>query len=300
MAVSLINTECKRYGCMKNLLACYANCRYNTRCEDLKNEIESKTEQAARDINQYLAGRGGKPITIQILKRGLKFSEAAKLNKTPPQSLKADNPEDATAPVSRIVSQKRHKKVVKPIPVTVGKKEAFKQKKQSKPSGIGKSDRLRKVKRPSILEKLSINSSGRIARKRKAAVKSVKKVSSSETIIKKEINHRKPVSMSKNIKRAAHSDLTEISQNPDSKVGTAETIVKQSRPKPNGGGKRKNGSRASTGSFKSGKVFIILEEKTASLVDERGLMMHLLNDPAPGTRYFEASEVEARIHIVRK
>src|ERR1051325_9097582 len=76
MAISLINTECKRYGCMKNLLACYANCRYSTKCEDLRNEVISKPEQASTDINKYLSERGRTPITIQLMKRGLKFSEA--------------------------------------------------------------------------------------------------------------------------------------------------------------------------------------------------------------------------------
>src|SRR6185503_7957044 len=81
MATSLINTECKRYGCMKNLLACYANCRYSTRCDDLKNEIIDKSDQAANDINAYLSARGRPPVTIQILKRGLKFADVADAKK---------------------------------------------------------------------------------------------------------------------------------------------------------------------------------------------------------------------------
>lgn len=78
MAVSSINTECKRYGCIKNLLACYANCRYNSRCEELKSELTDKTDQATDDINTYLAERGRNPIAIQFLKRGLKFTEQKK------------------------------------------------------------------------------------------------------------------------------------------------------------------------------------------------------------------------------
>src|SRR5215216_4204490 len=79
MAISLINTECKRYGCIKNLLACFANCRYNSRCEDLRNEIIDKTETASNDINKYLSERGREPITIQLMKRGLKFSGTGKV-----------------------------------------------------------------------------------------------------------------------------------------------------------------------------------------------------------------------------
>src|SRR5215208_2407163 len=78
MAISLINTECKRYGCIKNLLACYANCRYNTRCEELRSEIIDKTEIASGDINKYLSEHGREPITIQLMKRGLKFASAVK------------------------------------------------------------------------------------------------------------------------------------------------------------------------------------------------------------------------------
>ena len=49
-----------------------------------------------------------------------------------------------------------------------------------------------------------------------------------------------------------------------------------------------------------GKVYIILEGQTASVVDEQGLMMHLFSNHAKNTRYFEASEVEARVQIVAK
>ncbi len=58
---------------MKNLLACYANCRFNTGCDDLRGELADKTEQAERDINDFLRERGQKPIQIKTLARGLKF-----------------------------------------------------------------------------------------------------------------------------------------------------------------------------------------------------------------------------------
>src|SRR5215213_8675438 len=78
MAISHITTECKRYGCMKNLLACYANCRFSTRCDELRNEIIEKPEQAAADINAYLGERGMRLIQIQFPKRGVKFAEAGR------------------------------------------------------------------------------------------------------------------------------------------------------------------------------------------------------------------------------
>src|ERR1044072_806451 len=75
MAASTINVECKRFGCMKNLLACYANCRYTGRCDELRNELVDKTAAAERDINRYLGERGRNPILVQILKRGVRFGE---------------------------------------------------------------------------------------------------------------------------------------------------------------------------------------------------------------------------------
>ena len=62
---------------MKNLLACYANCRYPMRCDELRNELVDKTAQAETDINQYLKERGRAPILVQILKRGVKFDDRA-------------------------------------------------------------------------------------------------------------------------------------------------------------------------------------------------------------------------------
>jgi hypothetical protein len=50
----------------------------------------------------------------------------------------------------------------------------------------------------------------------------------------------------------------------------------------------------------TGKVYIIIEGQTATIVDEQGLMMHLFSNNSKTTRYFEASEVEARVQIVPK
>ena len=87
MAASTINTECKRYGCMKNLLACFANCRYTMRCDELRNELADKASEAESDINRYLSERGRNPILVQILKRGVKFDDPAKPAPRQPSAL---------------------------------------------------------------------------------------------------------------------------------------------------------------------------------------------------------------------
>ncbi|HEX8186315.1 MAG TPA: hypothetical protein VF747_16235, partial [Blastocatellia bacterium] len=106
----MINTECKRYGCIKNLLACFANCRYSTRCEDLRNEIIDKTELASTDINKYLSERGRTPITIQLMKRGLKFADV--LDRPPALSRKVSTPAKVKIPTQ------------KPQPVKIKKRAA--------------------------------------------------------------------------------------------------------------------------------------------------------------------------------
>ena len=63
---------------------------------------------------------------------------------------------------------------------------------------------------------------------------------------------------------------------------------------------RRKSSSKSRSASRNGKVYIILEGKTASIVDEQGLMQHLFASPSASARYFEASEVEARVHIVLK
>ena len=63
---------------------------------------------------------------------------------------------------------------------------------------------------------------------------------------------------------------------------------------------RKKAPSKSRKSAKNGKVYIIIEGQTASVVDEQGLMMHLFSDKARNARYFEASEVEARVQIVKR
>ena len=245
MASSLITTECKRYGCMKNLLACFANCRYNTRCDELKNELADKTELATRDINQYLLERGRKPIVIQTMKRGVRFVEAAKTAKAKP--------------------------VVKPKP---------------EPSQPQHRLRLVSAKAAPVVRQRSIakpKPAGQSAAKAAPVVKRRKKVTMPKRVKNDAIGSRvdKPV---------ANLQPVQLSEAASGKL----TPVKPSRAKP------KNGSRKSRGAGQRRKVYIIIEGKSATVVNEQGLMQHLFNNPAGGARYFEASEVEARVQIVLK
>jgi hypothetical protein len=75
---------------------------------------------------------------------------------------------------------------------------------------------------------------------------------------------------------------------------------KATRPRSGQNRKRREPARNTQPASKNGKVFIILDGKAANLVDEQGLIAHLLANNTPGTRYFEASEVEARVQIVPK
>ena len=217
MAASLINTECKRYGCMKNLLACFANCRYNTRCDDLRNEIESKTDQAVKDINQYLSERGQSPISIQFLKRGLKFTAAAAQakEKLKPRQLKA--PLKLTESASK--TEKRRKTGSRRMEKKSKKPAAKSQETQEQPSRV---------------------TSG-----------------AGEAAVEKR---------------------------------TARSRSKPRRPR----AASANGNSSRKGS----KTYIILEGRSATIVDERGLLQHILSGASSDVRYFEAMEVEARLQIV--
>ena len=63
--------------------------------------------------------------------------------------------------------------------------------------------------------------------------------------------------------------------------------------------RRKTAAKSRTPAAQT-KIYIIIEGQTASIVDEQGLMSHLFSNNSKNTRYFEASEVEARVQIVPK
>lgn len=313
MATSIINTECKRYGCIKNLLACYANCRYSGRCDDLKNEILDKTDQAAKDISTYLSERGRKPITIQIMKRGVKFADIANVKNVIPA--KAERME------ARIKSEI---KFPSPNPVVSAKTEARKEPvrpkrkksiRRAKPKSsmsfssvesnpANTTINVRKARAASYLEKSQALSSQKTASKRKPASKRKKRAKTGNANITKttrrslELNQRESITMPKRITARSIERPVEKASVSNITSGEVETPANNKAKMPRAA-RRKSTSKSRSAS-RNGKVYIILEGKTASIVDEQGLMQHLFTGPSSGARYFEASEVEARVHIVVK
>ncbi|HST20476.1 MAG TPA: hypothetical protein VLR90_05135 [Blastocatellia bacterium] len=280
MAASLINTECKRYGCIKNLLACYANCRYSGRCDELKNEILDKTDQAAKDINSYLGERGRKPIMIQIMKRGVKFTDIANVKNVIPAKAERKEP----------IRLKR-------------KKSRNRAKPKSSPtfSAVESSVvNIRKTRAASYLEKTQALSTQKTARKRKPARKRKESAKPGNTITTKaarnsfKLNQRESITMPKRAINKSIESPVEKESVSNITSGDLSTSA-NSRTKT----RRKSSSKSRSAS-RNGKVYIILEGKTANIVDEKGLMQHLFTNPSAGARYFEASEVEARINIVLK
>ena len=279
MAVSRINMECKRYGCMKNLLACYANCRYSGRCDDLKNEVVDNADQAAKDINDYLRERGRPPITIQVMKRGLKFTNTARPQKSPQESA----PAVQIKPVDSIVSSGVKKVSPKPAPLTADRPRS-KRKKKAAASAV-RTTTSKQVSGLTNREPAKADKPRPGGRRKKAVHK-----------------RKKRITMARNTAR-------EEGVRKQEKIETPNQAAEATQPAPaaktarsrNGSNRRaKSSSRSAQKAGKNGKVFIILEGKSASLVDEQGLIAHLLANHSSGARYFEASEVEARLQIVPK
>jgi len=268
MAVSHINMECKRYGCMKNLLACYANCRYNGRCEDLRTEVIAKSDQASKDINDYLRERGRAPITIQVMKRGLRFADAPRQLAKMPKALEA-----------------------KPLDV---------KSLNAKPGGESK------VVAPKV-ERLTASRPSRKKRKiSRAQTQAVRRVTSKQV---SELSKREPVESMHKRRTMARKTVREESNKKQEKADSSNapleerdstTTAKVARSKNGSNRKRRESFKNSQPAKKNGKVFIILDGKTANLVDEQGLIAHLLANNSTAARYFEASEVEARLQIVPK
>ena len=270
MAVSHINMECKRYGCMKNLLACYANCRYNGRCDELRTEVVAKADQATKDINDYLRERGRAPITIQVMKRGLRFTEAPRQLTTQKSS--------------------EEKKLLPPPPQPV----------VAEKSGVLKTTSQK-----------ALGLTARRARRKKSklngsSTQTVKTVTSKQV---SDFKKREPKQSTKQRKRMARKSVREESIKKQERAepsaapleGRDSAATAKAAPSRNGSTrKRRETARNTQPGKKNGKVFIILDGKSANLVDEQGLIAHLLANNSPGARYFEASEVEARLQIVPK
>jgi len=265
MATSYITTECKRYGCMKNLLACYANCRFSGRCDELRNEIIEKPEQATTDINAYLGERGMRLIQIQFPKRGLKFVETGK------QASEAR----AGKSLLRVAA-----KDVSPGPASMPKEPRARPKRRLK-------NALKSVSKPLREERAEILKP-KPQEPRKEA--SIKKPAASGKARKMKAGRRKATRKVES-RKVIEQDKTMSEQLTDKEKGV--------KPKKISSNKRA-AATASRNGRKQGKKFIILEGKSASLVDEQGLMVHIMSGSSPDARYFEVNEVEARVQIVSK
>jgi hypothetical protein len=268
MAASTINTECKRYGCMKNLLACYANCRYTGRCDELRNEIADKTAAAESDINRYLSERGRNPILVQILKRGVKFGE--RIERTTQRPARRPG-KVVTAPV--IVAKPRPQ--VERVAATTPTPASTPNRKKAKPAKPAPAETRARpaatVKAAPIIKRHKSRSRKRSTMPRRAKPLTRANVSANEG----------PATLTMNTAAA-----------PVRPEAASRPVRERAAPRKKTTKPRKAGA--------AGKVYIIIEGQAASIVDEQGLMAHLFSNRSKTTRYFEASEVEARVQIVLK
>lgn len=312
MAASTINTECKRYGCMKNLLACFANCRYTMRCDELRNELADKTPQAESDINRYLSERGRAPIVVQILRRGVKFDDKAGRRPRPaaePASLPAVEPGLRGKPAGqgKALATARAA-IVRPEPPRQSDKGRRRAVNAPRRAATSKPERASKqlvVGRPRLQAPSRKADPGPGAGTTAAAPKARKTAprrrgTSAVTDNPGAIRTRKKSKMS----RRAKPETTVRATASESAAAASQEITNKLAASAKATGERaaprKKTAAKSRKPARNGKVYIILEGQTASVVDEAGLMMHLFNHPSRTARYFEASEVEARVQIVLK
>ena len=279
MAASTINIECKRYGCMKNLLASFANCRYAARCDELRNELADKVTAAESDINHYLSERGRGPVLVQILKRGVKFDDRA-----------ARSPRKLVKPVSPAAIN------AKPRPGLAG---------SASPASVAKvkaiTKRPRRAKRAISRPVMDQATAPRI--RDAAAVPRPARLRVPDPARHRpgESRSRKRSKMPRRAKPLTKANVT-ASEGPaaltvNTPAGPART---ENAARPSGERAAPRKKSAPKSRKPGGKVYIILEGQTASIVDEQGLMMHLFSNHSKNTRYFEANEVEARVQIVAK
>jgi len=272
MAASTINTECKRYGCMKNLLACFANCRYVGRCDELRNELSDKTAQAEDDINRYLSERGRNPVLVQLLKRGVKFDDkAARLSRKPLAQAKTKTvaAKITVTPKISTTPGPRHTRLTKPSQTAAKPARQV----MALPVTAGMTSPRAARRLPAVAPRPAVEGRSRKRSKMPKRVKPELKV-----------------------KAASNESLAAPSTTTPGITSKAETAPrpssKRAAPRRQAAAKSRKGG--------NGKVYIIIEGQTANIVDEQGLMTHLFSNRSKHARYFEASEVEARLQIVLK
>ena len=312
MAASTINTECKRYGCMKNLLACFANCRYTMRCDELRNELADKASEAESDINRYLSERGRSPVMVQILKRGVKFDDKA--GRPPRKPLEMALPTAIEAkPRLKLAMRARPKANARPGLAAEVRGQAEKatrrtvKARKSAAAKVKATTKRRAAQRPrlhanrqssdhqTIALKMTTDKSPPRAASLRLADAAPRKLGAARS--------RKRIKMPRRAKPLAKANATGIerpaatSQNTPAITGKPEIAANPTSAR---AASRRKAVAKSRKPAANGRVYIIIEGQTASIVDEQGLMMHLFSNNAKNTRYFEASEVEARVQIVPK
>lgn len=314
MAASIINTECKRYGCMKNLLACFANCRYTMRCDELRNELMDKATEAESDINRYLSERGRSPVIVQILKRGVKFDDKA--GRPPRKPLQIASP-------SVVDAKPRLKLAVSARPATNAKPglaaaELHSQAEKATRRAVKTRKPAAKVKVKATTKRRAVRRPGLPANRQSKDSQTVALTMTADTVPRRaaslrlanattrkpgEARSRKRAKMPRRAKPLTKANATGIerpaapSQHTPAIAGKPEITA---RPASERATPRRKAVAKSRKPNANGRVYIIIEGQTASIVDEQGLMMHLFNNNSKNTRYFEASEVEARVQIVPK
>jgi hypothetical protein len=294
---------------MKNLLACYANCKYNSRCEELRTEILPIISQAASDINSYRHERGLSAIDIQTTKRGLKFIDVLSSPQKLPQSKRR------ITQSKRLVKGKpnargRHEILVKQAsPPTANSLVTMKASKDQ--PRIKKHPSLTKSKKsPARVKKLTDNkvlpftpvakaSEGKVIEKlpEKSRLKIKKKrrrVNNRQSKLKMET----PGKMPRRMKELEVATEKVHQENTLGGASTNQLSQGQSAEKPVVQGKRKSSKELAA--KKKKKMFIILDGNNSALVDERGLMAKLLAGVSPNARYFEATEIELRLQVAYK
>ena len=304
MAASHITIECKRYGCMKNLLACYANCRFSTRCDELRNEISDKPEQATSDINAYLGERGMRLIQIQFPKRGLKFVDPGKQasdTRSGKSLLRVERKDAAGGP--RAVAQPG-KVTVKRSAATVPL-ESFgsrpRPKRRLKP-GLKAVKTVAAIPATGALRTRAAEPRKESSPKKRPAGKRAARVKATVSKAARVRPSRDVKDLVKVVAKAPATAKAEPRKAMNQSTGMSEQLTdkeKSAKPNKTSSNKRSASSGARPGR-KQGKKFIILEGRTASLVDEKGLMMHIMSGSSTEARYFEVNEVEARVQIVTK
>lgn len=303
MATSLINVECKRFGCMKNLLACYANCRYNTRCDELRGEVLANQEQATADINAYRATRGTPPIQIQPLKRGLKFVDLSASRKERQAVKQRQVKKPTAAPRTGEVRGNRPNETIEKLSPKVARKaQAEKPHPPARPKSVAppttdkttpkkqkraKAQAVTEIVPATVKAKIIKPKTGRVmarrAKEKSAEGRAPNEAFATATVEASKFNR----DASPEIVQTASRTISKLTRKPASAKGESR--------------RRRSARKQSSAPRKQGKkTFIILNGDRASVVDEQGLIAQLLTGSTNGSRFFEVQEVEARLELVYK